>query len=402
MSTTAGKNVDEFEVEAQARNYEWAQFSTPVEIVHRSSKASRTLPSSHGSSSGSVHSSESSLQPPPEDNDGADSAVKGGWTQSWTQTKTLLVVTTFLLLFGAGILGGLMATGGLSRNKDTASVTNGNGTAIDAPTDIVIEVFDEPTQAPVESSIDSPPTDDNKPIFAPTDKPSSNGWVDIPAPAEPLTLADGTYDYRANSEYLVGVYYYPWHKNDFHNNGGYMRKFVEPRQYPSLGEYDDSDPAVIKEHMKMFRKANIGLLVTSWWGPNRLEDSTTKDVVMEHEDVGNLKVALFYETEDRLKNGLEDIANAKTDIEYMCEHYFDHPNYYKVDGRPVLFIYLARTLENKGAFEEVLLTMRSEAAKRGHNIFLVGDYVFGSSPRTTEEDPYIPFWYFDAVTNYDV
>jgi hypothetical protein len=197
-------------------------------------------------------------------------------------------------------------------------------------------------------------------------------------------------------------YYYPWHKNDFHNNGGYLRKFVVPRQYPSLGEYDDSDPAVIKEHMKMFRRANIGLLVTSWWGPNRVEDSTTKDVIMQHEDVGNLKVSLFYETTNRLKNGLEDIGNAKTDIEYMCDHYFDHPNYYKIDGRPVLFIYLARTLEHRGAFEEVLLTMRSEAAKRGHNMFLVGDYVFGSSPSTTEEDPYIPFWYFDAVTNYDV
>ncbi|KAL3921835.1 MAG: hypothetical protein SGILL_002538 [Bacillariaceae sp.] len=183
-----------------------------------------------------------------------------------------------------------------------------------------------------------------------------------------------------------------------------MRKFVVPRQYPALGEYDDSDPAVIAEHMKMFRRANIGLLVTSWWGPNKVEDSTTKNVVMEHEDVGNLKISLFYETVDRfrLESGIADIKNAKTDIEYMCEHYFDHPNYYKVNGRPVLFIYLARTLGNSGKLEEALLTMRSEAAKRGHNIFLVGDYAFGESPQTTEEDPYVPFWYLDAVTNYDV
>jgi glycoprotein endo-alpha-1,2-mannosidase len=181
-----------------------------------------------------------------------------------------------------------------------------------------------------------------------------------------------------------------------------MRKEVVPRQYPALGEYDDTDPQVIAEHMKMFRRANIGLLVTSWWGPNTLEDSTPKDVILNHQDLGNLQLALFYETESRLQNGMEDLANAKTDIEYMSEHYFNHPNYYKVDGRPVLFIYLARTLKDKGVMEEALLTMRSEAAKRGHNIFLVGDYVFGDSPRTTEEQPYIPFWYLDAVTNYDV
>jgi glycoprotein endo-alpha-1,2-mannosidase len=181
-----------------------------------------------------------------------------------------------------------------------------------------------------------------------------------------------------------------------------MRKEVVPRQYPSLGEYDDTDPQVIAEHMKMFRRANIGLLVTSWWGPNRLEDSTTKDVIMEHKDVGNLKIALLYETTNRLKNGLANITNAKTDIEYMCQHYFNHPNYYKVDGRPVIFIYLARTLENRGVLEESLLTMRSEAAKSGHNIYLIGDFVFGSSPINTEEEPFFPFWYFDAVTNYDV
>lgn len=180
-----------------------------------------------------------------------------------------------------------------------------------------------------------------------------------------------------------------------------MRKDVVPRQYPSLGEYDDTDPQVIAEHMKMFRRANIGLLVTSWWGPNKREDNTTKDVLLKHQDIGNLKVALFYETA-RLGENYTVIGTAKTDIEHMCDHYFDHPNYYKIDGRPVIFIYLARTMNLRGALEDSLLTMRSEAAKRGHNIFLVGDYSYGDSPTVTEEEPYIPFWYLDAVTNYDV
>jgi hypothetical protein len=154
--------------------------------------------------------------------------------------------------------------------------------------------------------------------------------------------------------------------------------------------------------MKMFRKANIGLLVTSWWGPDRREDLNTKDVIMEHEDIGNLKIALHYETTGRLGQEGENLFNARSDIEYMCEHYFNHTNYYKIDGRPVVFIYLGRLMYALGKLEEALLTMRSTASKCGHDLYVVGDNAFSDSPHTTEDAPYVPFWYFNAVTNYDI
>jgi glycoprotein endo-alpha-1,2-mannosidase len=214
--------------------------------------------------------------------------------------------------------------------------------------------------------------------------------------------SESGFDYTANTDFLVGVYYYPWHGERFHNGDGYMRKELTPQHVPALGEYNDSDPDIIREHMKMFRQANIGLLVTSWWGPNRLEDSNTKDVIMEHEDVGNLKVSIHYETTSRLGQGRDKLSNARTDIQYMCENYFDHPNYYKIDGRPVLFIYISRKLQAVGTLEEALLIMRSTASKCGHNLYLIGDSVFEEAPDSAEAEAYVPFWYFDAVTNYDI
>lgn len=234
------------------------------------------------------------------------------------------------------------------------------------------------------------------PTVSPVIRLPTNGVQDK-EPHEPVI----GYDYTANSEFLVGVYYYPWHNQNFHNGGGYMRKELIPKHVPALGEYNDSDPAVISQHMAWFRQANIGLLVTSWWGPNRHEDKVTKDVIMEHEEVGNLKIALHYETTGRIgKQGEKLITNAKPDIQYMCENYFDHPNYYKIDGRPVLFIYISRHLDTIGVLDEALLTMRSTASKCGHNLYLIGDSVFDSAPDPNQ--PHIPFWYFDAVTNYDV
>jgi glycoprotein endo-alpha-1,2-mannosidase len=138
--------------------------------------------------------------------------------------------------------------------------------------------------------------------------------------------------------------------------------------------------------------------VTSWWGPNRVEDSNTRDVIMENADLGNLKIALHYETTGRIRS--EDMTTARDDIQYMCERYFDHPNYYRIEGRPVVFMYVTRKLETMGLLESAVLTIRSTASKCGHEIFLVGDHVFQDAPEPNEA--FVPFWYFDAVTNYDV
>ncbi len=70
------------------------------------------------------------------------------------------------------------------------------------------------------------------------------------------------HDYTMRTDYLVGAYYYPWHQNDFHNGDGYLRQELLPPQAPTLGEYDDSDPEVISQHLAWFRKSNIGLVVT--------------------------------------------------------------------------------------------------------------------------------------------
>lgn len=130
-----------------------------------------------------------------------------------------------------------------------------------------------------------------------------------------------------------------------------------------------------------------------------MEDETTRDILMEHSYLGNLKVALHYETTNRIKeeNG-DDMSSVEDDIQYMCDNYFDHPNYYKVNDRPVLFIYLSRKLEQLGTLENVLLTMRSSASKCGHNLYIVGDAVFAKAPDEAKES----FSYLDAVTNYDV
>lgn len=242
-----------------------------------------------------------------------------------------------------------------------------------------------------------------------TDK-NSTEWV---APYEPASceisveVSDGEFsdeysfvvkveNYEEIPPTTVGVYYYPWYgENNFHG-GNYLREHLNPVQKPELGEYNDRNPDVIKQHIEWCKYAGIGLWVCSWWGPGRTTDVTLKENIMKHPDLGNLKIALFYETSGRMPD-FNDVSNVESDINYMAETYFNHPNYFKIEGKPVLFIYLTRVLSKNGILKNTVDIMRNAAHKAGFEIYLVGDQVFGKTPSSTDQLALL-----DAVTNYDV
>ena len=105
--------------------------------------------------------------------------------------------------------------------------------------------------------------------------------------------------------------------DDFHRGQGYMREKLDSAHVPLLGEYDDSDPKTIAQHLEWSRQANIKLWVTSWWGKNTREDKTTKKEILKHPDLGDHRIALFYETTGRIKKA-ENYTTHRVvpDIEY--------------------------------------------------------------------------------------
>jgi glycoprotein endo-alpha-1,2-mannosidase len=200
------------------------------------------------------------------------------------------------------------------------------------------------------------------------------------------------------SDVTVGAYYYPWYGNDFHKGSPYLRDELSVKQRPVLGKYDDTDPAVIAQHLRWSKQANIQLWVTSWWRPGGREDNTTLNVILPHQDLGSHKIALFYETNGRVREPYYTTELVGPDMVHMCKNYFAHPNYYQIDGRPVIFVYVSRRFSELGMLEEVLLLMRSAAADYGFNPYIIGDQVW----RTAPTGDYAPFSQLDAVTNYDV
>jgi hypothetical protein len=209
----------------------------------------------------------------------------------------------------------------------------------------------------------------------------------------------------------VGAYYYPWHHKDFHRGEGYLRDILEPKQEPYLGEYDDRDPAVISQHLTWSKQANIDLWVTSWWGIHGRDDNTTR-LILNHSELGEHKIALFYETYGRIKEREDySLHRVSEDLQYICQTYFNHSNYFRIQEKPVLFVYLTRSLHDLGILDQVLDLMRTTALQEcNQTMYVVGDQVFSDPPEkaheyTSQDDlnqDYAPFDMLDAVTNYDV
>ena len=173
-----------------------------------------------------------------------------------------------------------------------------------------------------------------------------------------------------NSARTVSVYYYPWYGGNFHG-GNYMREHLRPPQLPSLGEYDDRAPEVIAQHLQWSRAANVSLWVSSWWGPGRREDRTLLQHILPHGELGAMQIALFYETSGRIP-GFDDVSNIFSDLAHMAANYFAHPNYLRIGGRPVLFVYLTRVLSRNGMLDEVVALMRSAATAAATEVSPVG------------------------------
>jgi glycoprotein endo-alpha-1,2-mannosidase len=334
--------------------------------------------------------------------------------------RTGLICLIFAVIFGAGLGAGMRvkAKNEASAPRTANGLTLSDGTGGDiflssspspAPQEVPIGEQDILTPTPTVLASTTAPTVE---LLA-TDPPEPIVPTPVPTNPDPTALPTaaptGSWETPPpegmilRSKALVGVYYYPWHGSNFHNGDGYIRSQLDPPQSPVLGEYDDSKAEVVKQHLAWSRQANVGLLVTSWWGPNSSTDSTTKDVILKHEDLGDMKIALHYETSGRIQlgeDGQYSMENVGPDIQHMCDNYFDHPNYFQIDGRPVVVLYVSRVLDGRGILEQAVTSMRDAASACGHNVYIVGDQAFWDAPETSEV--YNAFFLLDAITNYDM
>lgn len=180
----------------------------------------------------------------------------------------------------------------------------------------------------------------------------------------------------------VGAYWYGWYgSSGRHWQDGYVRHVLSTPQRPQLGEYDSRDVNVIATQLGWARQAGVDHLISSWWGQGSYEDVTTRDYLLASPAIGTTRIALLYESLALLpvSSGVitfDATAEAKliADVDYMARTYFVNPHYERVDGKPVVYLYVTRIW--RGDYAHAIATLRSTIrARYGYDLYLIGDEV---------------------------
>ena len=219
-------------------------------------------------------------------------------------------------------------------------------------------------------------------------------------------------------------------KNGLNIASIYVSSGVEPETHPDLswsmsqytpllGSYDLTNPVTVDWHIKWALEHGINTLwiVVAPHGNPPTEAGKGsymiyfKDGFLNAKYKNRIKFNVIFDT--RLYNPYDEgmdkeygsNESVEKDIKILSKYYFNDPNYRKINGKPILFLYathmyLCGNCKKKKEREELLKShvksMRETAKKNGYELFLVGDV------REYEKNDEFLISIFDALTSYNL
>ncbi len=194
---------------------------------------------------------------------------------------------------------------------------------------------------------------------------------------------------------LVGAYYYLW--NPANIASGSLRAHLVPPQVPADSVVNSQSPQTAARDITNARKAGINFFAVDWWpydagysgADYRQADASMQDFLAAP-NIGQMRFAMFYETWNLGFNPGDESTpvtfqmelHFDSDMVSFADHYFHNPSYLRIDGRPVVFLYLTRTLT--GDVAGMIRGARTVLEAHGFNPYFIGDEVYW---RVTPESP---------------
>jgi glycosyl transferase family WbsX len=161
---------------------------------------------------------------------------------------------------------------------------------------------------------------------------------------------------------------------------------------PALGHtYISSDPRVLRQQIDWAADYGVDAFSLEWTTPRgigtsgSLEDNID-DAFLRAGNLSRIRWCIFYDTILRitqdpavnadLSNGVDfddpKVYNAfVSDFDHFSTKYFAQPQYLKIDGRPVIYIYAAWNFH--GNFAGAVEDARAKALAQGYDVYIVGD-----------------------------
>ena len=167
----------------------------------------------------------------------------------------------------------------------------------------------------------------------------------------------------------VGVYYFPGWRNDTpfapsNRPWESIQRFAE--REPLLGWYDEGRDSVMQQHLEWMSEAGLKFVVFDWYW------DVDNRVYLEH------ALAAYFKSPARAKvpfsimwanhgKAPRNPENWERMVDFWLKYYVKRPEMLRVDGRPVVFIFLARVLDSNarsfGSTTSELLAVAQTKAK---------------------------------------
>jgi hypothetical protein len=176
---------------------------------------------------------------------------------------------------------------------------------------------------------------------------------------------------------LIGSFYYSWYIDPEWSNQTHRKVYGGAPRSPIHGWYNSMDLGTIEHHVKLAKEYEIDFFIISYNGDH--EKSRVDFLISQFERLG-MRYCIQYETVN-VFNQNPIILNYYfmdkfvSDIEYLCEKYFRSENYFKIDGKPVLFIYVTRRIMSENLLEIKMLRKQIKD-KYGLDLMIIGDEIW--------------------------
>ncbi len=192
--------------------------------------------------------------------------------------------------------------------------------------------------------------------------------------------------------FTLGTYYYPWW-----NAAEWAKGVTGASRY---GQYSSDDPVVAGNHITDASTAGIGVFAVNWFGGD--SDRAMREGLLSAQNLSQIQFCIHYDIAIRFQLAQLTLDLSKPvprlaferDIQYLADSYMNHPQYFRVGGRPVLMIYLSRVIT--GDLEGALQDARDALHGRGIDVYIVGDEVYDGNFNPSRIRLY------DAVTAYNL
>jgi prefoldin subunit 5 len=190
-----------------------------------------------------------------------------------------------------------------------------------------------------------------------------------------------------SDSYVVLSPYYLWYRRDLSN-------WKDGHKYtPLLGEYRSDDPIVMSKHIDWATGHGIDGFLVSWtgygYGDLKYFDDNFK-LFLNNPLSKDVLIAILYESPGRLRttgnpnapwekdvSSPENLQTLLSDFEYLAKTYFEKGNYFRINSKPVIYIYDSAAFigDVRVAINKLREHVRGSA---GFELYLISDHAHPS------------------------